>query len=87
MLVNIWQYNPPLVKTKEIYVPVKTIYSIQFVHNDFVYCFSYPSFSGDELGAKKFLLKLVDGIHFYKSNIDVNRLREIIIKGGHYYKD
>lgn len=87
MLVNIWQYNPQLVKTKEIYTPVKTVYYIHLVHNDFVYTFSYPSFSGNELEAKKFLLKLVDGIHFYKKNIDVNKLQEITIKGVYSYKD
>ncbi len=87
MLLNFWQYNPPIIKTKEIINPVKTTYFIDFIHNDLVNRFSYASSSGNELEAKKFLLKLVDGIHFYKSNIDLKKLQELVIKGKAYYNE
>jgi hypothetical protein len=87
LLVNFWQYNPPFLNTKESSIPIKTTYSIDLINRDLVNSFSYASVSGNELEAKEFLLKLVDGIHFYKSKIDLNKLQEIIIKGGHYYKD
>lgn len=87
MLLNFWQYDPPLEESKEIFTPVKTTYFIDFIHNDLVHRLSYPSISGDELKAKQFLLKLVDGIHFYKSSIDLKKLQGVIMSGKTYYND
>lgn len=87
MLLNFWQYNPPIIKTNEISIAVKTTYFIDFIRNDLVHRFSYSSSTGNELEAKQFLLKLVDGIHYYKSNIDLKKLQETVIQGKTYYNE
>lgn len=85
--LNFWQYDPPLVDSNKNVTPTKTTYFIDFVHNNFVHRFTYSSTSGDELKAKLFLLKLIDGLHFYNIGIDLKKLQGAINIGETYYND
>lgn len=63
------------------------LYMLDLIHENIFFRFAYPSFSGDEAEAKKFLKSLTNGLRFYKDNIDSVKLAERIYEGETYYDE
>ncbi len=84
---NFWKFKNPIIENDKIYTPVVATYFLDFIHNDYIYRFSYASINGDDLEAKTILLKLADSIKFYDKNLDLNKLQQNILEGKNYIEN
>ena len=85
--INFWNIKNPKIDDKEIHNPVIITFFADFIHKDFIYRFSYSSMSGIKKEANAVLKSLINGMTFYSSPLDMNKLQQAVKNGVNYYTE